>query len=321
MDGDQRPEGRLAALDLLAGERLGDEVEAGAAVLLRDDDPEDAELGHALDQLQVELVVDVVLDRDRQHALVHEGADGVLDQPLLVGELEVHAASLLPPGAGHGQVCGLGKSYLVMVGRRPNGADAAFTLTARLFLPPPNDAVRQAKRIPHLPAKVAGSTFGATTDDVDPEGCNLGGGTVWFALPKVASERIAVRLTALGDLDASVTVVQRIRSQGRARRMQGDRPQGHCCARGRPRSRRDVRDRGRPAGRVAAGHVRPRRAGRPAGRARAGTVSRRRPSDLHPQRAHGRERHLVGEPSRRPDLPDRAELEGLSDAALQRQDR
>ena len=55
------------------------------------DDPEDAELGHPLDQLQVELVVDVVLDRDRQDALVHEGADGVLDQPLLVGELEVHA--------------------------------------------------------------------------------------------------------------------------------------------------------------------------------------------------------------------------------------
>ena len=36
VDGDQRPERRLAALDLLADERLGDEVEAGAAVLLRD---------------------------------------------------------------------------------------------------------------------------------------------------------------------------------------------------------------------------------------------------------------------------------------------
>ena len=71
-----------------------DEVEPGAAVLLRDDDPEDPELGHPLDQLEVELVVDVVLDRDGQHALVHERPDGVLDQPLLVGELEVHARSL-----------------------------------------------------------------------------------------------------------------------------------------------------------------------------------------------------------------------------------
>ena len=84
MDGDQRAERRLAALDLLAGERLGDEVEPGAAVLLRDHDAEDPELGHALDQLQVELVVDVVLDRDREDTLVHEGPDGVLDQPLLV---------------------------------------------------------------------------------------------------------------------------------------------------------------------------------------------------------------------------------------------
>ena len=87
---DQRPERGLAALDLLAGQRLGDEVEAGTAVLLRDHDAEDPELGHALDQVQVELVLDVVLDRDRQHALVDEGADGVLDQALLVGELEVH---------------------------------------------------------------------------------------------------------------------------------------------------------------------------------------------------------------------------------------
>src|SRR5207302_8359929 len=51
VDGDQRPERRLAALDLLACERLGDEVEPGAAVLLRDDDAENAELGEARDQV------------------------------------------------------------------------------------------------------------------------------------------------------------------------------------------------------------------------------------------------------------------------------
>ena len=90
VDRDQRPEGRLAALDLLAGERLGDEVEPGAAVLLGDDDPEQAQLGHALDHRHVELVVDVVLDRVRQHALVHELPDGVLDQPLLRSQVEIH---------------------------------------------------------------------------------------------------------------------------------------------------------------------------------------------------------------------------------------
>ncbi len=90
MDRDQRSERGLATLDLLAGERLGDVVEAGAAVFLGDDDAEDPQLGHALDQVQVELVVDVVLDRDRQDALVHEVADGLLDQALFVGEVEIH---------------------------------------------------------------------------------------------------------------------------------------------------------------------------------------------------------------------------------------
>ena len=97
MDGDQRPERRLAALDLLAGEGLGDVVEPCAAVLLRDHDAEDPELRHPLDQLQVELVVDVVLDRHGQHPLVHEPADRLLDQPLLVAELEVHGGGSLPP--------------------------------------------------------------------------------------------------------------------------------------------------------------------------------------------------------------------------------
>ena len=106
-----------------------------------------------------------------------------------------------------------GRSYLVLVGRRPNTADAAFTLTARLFLPPANDTLRQARRIPSLPAKIAGSTFGATSDSVDPDGCRLDGGTVWYAMPKVPSGRVAVRLNALGDLDASVAVVQQIRSR------------------------------------------------------------------------------------------------------------
>jgi hypothetical protein len=106
-----------------------------------------------------------------------------------------------------------GFSYLVLVGKRPGTADAAFTLAARLFLPPANDTLRQAKRIARLPAKITGSTFGATSDRVDPEDCRISGGTVWFALPKVASGRVAVRLSALGDLDASVAVVQQVRSQ------------------------------------------------------------------------------------------------------------
>ena len=85
---------RLAPLDLLAGERLGDEVEPAAAVRLGDHDPEQPELRHPLDHAQVEPMVDVVLDRDRQDPLLDERTYCVLDQPLLAGKLEVHVANL-----------------------------------------------------------------------------------------------------------------------------------------------------------------------------------------------------------------------------------
>ena len=91
---DQRPKRRLAAFDLLARERLADEVEPRAAVLLRDHDPEDPELRHPGDQVEIEPVVDVVLNRDRKHAVIDERAYCVLKQPLLGCEVELHRFSL-----------------------------------------------------------------------------------------------------------------------------------------------------------------------------------------------------------------------------------
>ena len=90
MHGDQRSKGRLAALDLLAHERLRDVVEPCAAVGLGDHDAENPELRHALDQIEIELVIDVVRNCDRQDPFVDEVAHGLLHEALLVGELEVH---------------------------------------------------------------------------------------------------------------------------------------------------------------------------------------------------------------------------------------
>ena len=53
------------------------------------------EVGHALDQRQVEVVVDVILDGDREHALVDEAPHRLLDQALLFGEGEVHGRKSL----------------------------------------------------------------------------------------------------------------------------------------------------------------------------------------------------------------------------------
>ena len=95
MHRDQRSECGLSTLDLLADERLRDEVHPRAAVLLRDDDPEQAELGHAVDCLRVEAMVDVVLDGGGQDAIVDEPPNRLLNLPLLVGEGEIHGPSLL----------------------------------------------------------------------------------------------------------------------------------------------------------------------------------------------------------------------------------
>src|SRR5438034_6158398 len=96
MDGDQRSKGSLAAFDLLAGERFGDEVQAGATVLLRDHDAEQAELGHPLDRRHVQTVRNVVLDCVGKDALVDERSYRVLDESLLVEGMrsEEHTSEL-----------------------------------------------------------------------------------------------------------------------------------------------------------------------------------------------------------------------------------
>ena len=89
-----------------------------------------------------------------------------------------------------------GSSYLVLVGKKPGTADGAFTLKAALFLPPPNDARSQAKKMGKLPTTVKGSTLGATYDDNDPEGCGMDTGTVWYSLAPGTAERLIVTLRA-----------------------------------------------------------------------------------------------------------------------------
>ena len=106
-----------------------------------------------------------------------------------------------------------GSSYLVLVGKKPKTADAPFTLTAGLFLPPANDTASQAKKLGKAPASAKGSTLGATSSENDPEGCRLSGGTVWYSVLPGGAERLLVRLQAQGTFDAAVAVVERIRSE------------------------------------------------------------------------------------------------------------
>lgn len=106
-----------------------------------------------------------------------------------------------------------GAGYLVLVGRRPDAADGEFDLRAELFLPPANDRRNDAQPLGALPASIRGSTLGATGDAADGTACGLSGGSVWYALSGRPDGRVVLRLTAAGELDAAVTVYERVRSQ------------------------------------------------------------------------------------------------------------
>jgi hypothetical protein len=104
-----------------------------------------------------------------------------------------------------------GNTYLVLVGKKPGTHDAAFRLSAQLFLPPVNDAVGGASKLP-VPGHVTGTTLGATSDDNDPDGCGLASNTVWFTVKPAAAARVVIRLHAGGNLDAAAVVVRKVRS-------------------------------------------------------------------------------------------------------------
>ena len=95
LHGHDRARGGVAAADLLDDQPVADVVEAAAAVLLGDRRAEVAHLGDALDELEVEALGAVVLARPRDDLAVGEVARRLADQPLLVGEVEVHPPSRL----------------------------------------------------------------------------------------------------------------------------------------------------------------------------------------------------------------------------------
>jgi len=78
--------------ELLDRKRIGDRVGAAAAVLLGKRDAHQPELAHLRDQLVWERLRPVELLGDRPDLLAGEIADGVAQQPLLVGQIEVHGA-------------------------------------------------------------------------------------------------------------------------------------------------------------------------------------------------------------------------------------
>ena len=80
--------------------------------------------------------------------------------------------------------------------------------------PPPNDSRTSATAVPELPATVSGTTVGATDDATDPRtNCGPVHGTVWYRLAGAQPGRIVLRINALDNLDAVVSVYRAVRSR------------------------------------------------------------------------------------------------------------
>lgn len=80
--------------------------------------------------------------------------------------------------------------------------------------PPPNDNRASATRVEGLPASLSGTTVGATDEPGDPGSyCGRAHDTVWYRISGTEPGRIVVRIAALGDLDAVVSVYRPVRSR------------------------------------------------------------------------------------------------------------
>ncbi len=78
---------------------------------------------------------------------------------------------------------------------------------------PPNDSRANATRV-GLPATPSGTTVGATDEASDPASyCGRAHDTVWYRISGTERGRVVVRIAALGDLDAVVSVWRPVRSR------------------------------------------------------------------------------------------------------------
>src|SRR3954467_6155192 len=80
--------------------------------------------------------------------------------------------------------------------------------------PPANDNRAAAQSLDPLPTTVQGTTAEATREDSETgSACTDTGPSVWYAATAGQDGRIGVRAEAGGDLDYSVDVFKRVRSQ------------------------------------------------------------------------------------------------------------
>ena len=106
MDALDDPERRVGALELLADHREADVVHPAAAPLRVDRGAEEAQLGHAREDLAVDLALLVPLADVGLDLGLGELADRLLDEPVLVGRAKVDHAGHSRVGSDRGPQIG-----------------------------------------------------------------------------------------------------------------------------------------------------------------------------------------------------------------------
>jgi hypothetical protein len=100
-------------------------------------------------------------------------------------------------------------AFLIVPATAAANRPAATTLN-----PPANDNRASATVVGGLPETLSGTTVGATDDPKDPRSdCGRAHDTVWYRLSGAEAGRLVVRLGALGQLDAVVSVYRAVRSR------------------------------------------------------------------------------------------------------------
>jgi hypothetical protein len=84
---------------------------------------------------------------------------------------------------------------------------------AALAQGPANDNRAGAQRLGAPPVSVGGSTAGATRDVNDPGGCAPTTNSVWYRLDGTGRGRLIVRLDAADEVDLTIVVLRRVRSE------------------------------------------------------------------------------------------------------------
>ena len=98
MRGQRDRDRRVDPGELLDGDRVGERVAAGAAELLGEGNPHQAELGHLRHELVRETALAVELLREGRDAVDRKRAHGVAEELVLGREIEIHARRSYPAG-------------------------------------------------------------------------------------------------------------------------------------------------------------------------------------------------------------------------------